>query len=33
MRFSALRLLIEAARGHRGWRPLWRDPAPQSAYD
>jgi sarcosine oxidase subunit beta len=33
MRFSALRLLIEAARGHRGWRPLWRDPELQPAYD
>lgn len=33
MRFSGLRLLIEAARGHRGWGPLWRDPEPQPAYD
>lgn len=33
MRYSALRLLKETLRGHRGWRPLWRDPEPQSSYD
>jgi heterotetrameric sarcosine oxidase beta subunit len=33
MRFSALRVLTEALRGHRGWKPLWRDPDPQPAYD
>lgn len=31
--YSILRLVVEAARGHRDWRPLWRHGAPQSAYD
>jgi len=33
MRFSGLRIVREALTGNRGWRPLWRDPAPQGAYD
>ncbi|MFB9950526.1 sarcosine oxidase subunit beta family protein [Rhizobium puerariae] len=33
MRYSALRILKEALTGHRGWRPLWRNPDPQPAYD
>jgi sarcosine oxidase subunit beta len=33
MRYSALRLLKESLTGHKGWRPQWRDPAPQAAYD
>ncbi|MEI4485086.1 sarcosine oxidase subunit beta family protein [Frigidibacter sp. MR17.14] len=33
MRYSAFRVLKEALTGHRGWRPLWRDPDPQPAYD
>jgi sarcosine oxidase subunit beta len=33
MRYSALRIVAEALRGHRGWRPLWREPDPQPAYD
>ncbi|MDF0602868.1 sarcosine oxidase subunit beta family protein [Psychromarinibacter sp. C21-152] len=33
MRFSGFRLVAEALRGHSGWKPLWRDPAPQPAYD
>ncbi|MCO6051800.1 sarcosine oxidase subunit beta family protein [Mesorhizobium sp. RP14(2022)] len=33
MRYSAFRVLQEALRGHKGWRPLWRDPEPQAAYD
>jgi sarcosine oxidase subunit beta len=32
LRYSALRIL-KALTGHRGWRPLWRDPDPQPAYD
>lgn len=33
MRYSALSLLTQALRGHRGWTPVWRDPAPQADYD
>lgn len=33
MTYSALRLLREAFRGQRGWRPLWRDPEPKPEYD
>lgn len=33
MRFSALRVLREALTGHHGWKPLWRNPDPQPAYD
>ncbi len=33
MRFSGFRVLREALTGHKGWGPLWRDPAPQAAYD
>ncbi|CAN7142856.1 sarcosine oxidase subunit beta family protein [Mesorhizobium amorphae] len=33
MRFSALRVIRETLTGHKGWRPLWRNPEPQSAYD
>ena len=33
MRYSILNLLREAARGHRGWQPAWRDAAPKPAYD
>ena len=27
MRYSALSLLTQALRGHKGWTPVWRDPA------
>lgn len=33
MRYSALRLVMETLTGHRGWRPLWRNPEPQGSYD
>ncbi|MZR29648.1 sarcosine oxidase subunit beta family protein [Sneathiella litorea] len=33
MRYSALRILLEGIRGHTGWKPVWRDPAPQPDYD
>lgn len=33
MTYSALRLLREAFRGQRGWRPLWRDPELKPEYD
>ncbi|WP_340148716.1 sarcosine oxidase subunit beta family protein [uncultured Sneathiella sp.] len=33
MRYSAFRLLVEGLRGQTGWKPVWRDPAPQASYD
>ncbi|MBR9763244.1 MAG: sarcosine oxidase subunit beta family protein [Rhodobacteraceae bacterium] len=33
MRFSGFKVVKEALTGHRGWKPLWRDPAPQTHYD
>ncbi len=33
MRYSGFRVLKEALTGHKGWTPVWRDPAPQPAYD
>jgi len=33
MRFSGFRVFKEAVTGHKGWRPLWRNPEPQPAYD
>mgnify|MGYP001793664748 CR=1 FL=1 len=33
MRYSALKVLMEGLRGHTGWKPAWRDPAPQTDYD
>ena len=33
MRFSGFKVVKEALTGHRGWKPLWRDPEPQSHYD
>jgi methylglutamate dehydrogenase subunit A len=33
MRFSGFRVFKEAMTGHKGWKPLWRNPAPQPAYD
>jgi methylglutamate dehydrogenase subunit A len=32
-RFSLIRLLAEAARGHANWRPMWRSAVPRKAYD
>lgn len=32
-RFSLLRLLTEAARGHLDWRPMWRSATPRKVYD
>jgi sarcosine oxidase subunit beta len=31
--YSGFRLLVEALRGQRGWRPAWRKAVPRSAYD
>lgn len=33
MRFSALRVLKEGLTGHKGWKPLWRNPDPQPHCD
>lgn len=33
MRYSGFRVIAEALTGHRGWKPVWRDPAPQGEYD
>ncbi len=33
MRYSAFHILKEAVRGHKGWKPVWRKPEPQSNYD
>ncbi|MGD9864545.1 MAG: sarcosine oxidase subunit beta family protein [Pseudodonghicola sp.] len=33
MRFSGFRVFREALTGHKGWKPLWRNPDPQPAYD
>jgi hypothetical protein len=32
-RCSGLKVIAEALTGHKGWKPVWRDPAPQSEYD
>ena len=33
MTFSGFRVFKEALTGHKGWGPLWRNPAPRPAYD
>ncbi|MBZ0163623.1 MAG: sarcosine oxidase subunit beta family protein [Notoacmeibacter sp.] len=33
MRYSGFRILKEGLTGHKGWRPAWREPEPQAAYD
>lgn len=33
MRYSGLKVISEALRGHKGWSAQWRDPEPQSHYD
>ncbi|CUH81873.1 Sarcosine oxidase subunit beta [Tritonibacter multivorans] len=33
MRYSGFRVIKEALTGHRGWKPAWRDVAPQAEYD
>ncbi|MGB4828421.1 MAG: sarcosine oxidase subunit beta family protein, partial [Paracoccaceae bacterium] len=33
MRYSGFRVIAEALTGHKGWKPVWRDPAPQPDYD
>ncbi|GGG75048.1 sarcosine oxidase subunit beta [Salipiger pallidus] len=33
MDFNGFRVVWEGLTGHRGWKPLWRDPDPKPAYD
>jgi methylglutamate dehydrogenase subunit A len=33
MRYSALAVLKQGLTGHKGWTPVWRDPAPKAEYD
>lgn len=33
MRFSGFRVIQQALTGHKGWKPLWRNPDPQPGYD
>ncbi len=33
VRYSGFRVIAEALTGHKGWKPVWRDPEPQAAYD
>jgi sarcosine oxidase subunit beta len=33
MRYSIFSLLAQSLTGHKGWTPVWRDPAPKPAYD
>lgn len=32
-RYSFFKILTQAARGQSGWKPIWREPTPQAAYD
>ena len=33
MRYSIFSVLSQALKGHAGWQPAWRDPAPREHYD
>lgn len=33
MRYSGLRVIREGLSGNRGWKPVWRDPAPKDDYE
>jgi hypothetical protein len=33
MRYSGLKVIKEALTGHKGWKPVWRDPEPKPDYD
>lgn len=33
MKYSIVSLARQALRGHRGWRPVWRDASPKAHYD
>ncbi len=33
MRYSGLKVITEGLFGHKGWKPVWRNPDPKPAYD
>ena len=33
MRYSIFTLAAQTLKGHRGWKPVWRDASPRSEYD
>ncbi len=33
MRYSGFRVIKEALTGHKGWKPVWREPVPKPHYD
>jgi heterotetrameric sarcosine oxidase beta subunit len=33
MRYSGFKVIKEALTGHKGWKPVWRDPEPKPHYD
>ena len=33
MKYSGARVIWEGLTGNRGWKPVWRDPAPKAEYD
>ena len=33
MNYSGFRVLREAVTGHKGWKPVWRDPEPKTDYE
>ncbi|MCB5408526.1 sarcosine oxidase subunit beta family protein [Pseudogemmobacter faecipullorum] len=33
MRYSGFKVIKEALTGHKGWKPVWRDPEPKKHYD
>ena len=33
MHYSALSVLWQGLTGHKGWKPVWRDPPPKESYD
>ncbi|MFT4717165.1 MAG: heterotetrameric sarcosine oxidase beta subunit [Paracoccaceae bacterium] len=33
MRYSGFKVLKEALTGHKGWKPVWREPEPKPEYD
>ena len=33
MRYSGFRVVKEALTGHKGWKPVWREPEPKAHYD
>ena len=33
MKYSIFSVVAETFRGHRGWKPVWREPEPKAEYD